>query len=468
MCNMCLLQVRAYLARLEEEGLVRQEEMPDEFSGGRKANYWYVDYRHAVNVIRLRVHLMQKKLREQEQKELARQTYKCPQCDATFTVLEIQRLVNGARGFCCSHCCENDVHTTCVKGPHSLQDFDNRETLRAVTAEYKELKEQLGGSADEGCSRASIFDLLKVLHDKPVPSNTPSELRARGVGGRSGQHGAARLARFQDDRFSMHAVYAANQQQGAAGSAAAAASAAHYSRNVHGHEVVVEIEVNSSDEEEGGSAFRGGLPSKRTLKRKAEEDAAVAAAEVRRAKKIAPAFLRGSRISGSGHSAADDYAADAAAAAAATAAAGDSAQAAAGRVLAAAAAAEAAAAERKALFDAALAKQHAALGSSAADNEEDDDTQWEYADEANGYADNGYTGNGYTGNAAAAAAAAAAGAGASANSGVQQQQQQQYYSGIMFELLNSRTVALEDVTIDDVEAMTADQYKQYYAATATT
>jgi transcription initiation factor IIE alpha subunit len=467
--------VRAYLARLEEEGLVRQEEMPDEFSGGRKANYWYVDYRHAVNVIRLRVHLMQKKLREQEQKELARQTYKCPQCDSTFTVLEIQRLVNGARGFCCSHCCENDVHTTCVKGPHSLQDFDNRETLRAVTAEYKELKEQLAGSAEEGCSRASIMDLLKALYDKQVPSNLPSELRARGVGGRSGQHGAAKLARFQDDRFSMHAVYAANQQQrGPGGSAAAGSSSAHYSRNVHGHEVVVEIEVNSSDEEEGGSAFRGGLPSRRTLKRKAEEDAAVAAAEVRRAKKIAPAFLRGSRISGSGHSAADEYAAEAAAAAAAAASSGDSEQAAAGRVLAAAAAAEAAAAERKALFEAALAKQHAALGSSAADNDEDDDTQWEYADVDNGHANgqigNGYA-NGYTGNSSGAADYATANytdAAAGAAAGVNGDVQQQYYSGIVFELPNSRTVALEDVTLDDVDAMTADQYKQYYAATATT
>src|SRR5687767_30011 len=102
------LQVRAVLTRLQLEGLVRTEEMLDEYSGGRKANYWYVDYRHAVNVIRLRIYLMQKRLQEQEKAELARQTYACPQCGATFGVLEIQKLVNGARGFCCSHCCDMD------------------------------------------------------------------------------------------------------------------------------------------------------------------------------------------------------------------------------------------------------------------------------------------------------------------------------------------------------------------------
>lgn len=66
-------QVRAALAELKEQGFAAQESMTDEIYSGRSSNYWYVDLRHAVNVIRLRVCEMQKILSQRQQAKTAQQ-----------------------------------------------------------------------------------------------------------------------------------------------------------------------------------------------------------------------------------------------------------------------------------------------------------------------------------------------------------------------------------------------------------
>lgn len=66
-------QVRSALADLQQEGLVMQEEMEDETYSSRLSAYWYIDLRHAVNVIRMRVHEMQLILNEKQQEKMAQQ-----------------------------------------------------------------------------------------------------------------------------------------------------------------------------------------------------------------------------------------------------------------------------------------------------------------------------------------------------------------------------------------------------------
>lgn len=70
-------QVRSALTDLMQEGLVMQEDMEDETYSSRLSTYWYIDLRHAVNVIRLRLHEMQVILNERQQAKMAQQVRGC-------------------------------------------------------------------------------------------------------------------------------------------------------------------------------------------------------------------------------------------------------------------------------------------------------------------------------------------------------------------------------------------------------
>lgn len=83
-------QVRAALAELKEQGFAAQESMTDEIYSGRSSNYWYVDLRHAVNVIRLRVCEMQKILSQRQQAKTAQQVGAVP-CRAAMDVKTCRR-----------------------------------------------------------------------------------------------------------------------------------------------------------------------------------------------------------------------------------------------------------------------------------------------------------------------------------------------------------------------------------------
>jgi transcription initiation factor IIE alpha subunit len=412
-------QVRSALAELEREGLVQQESMPDETQGGRKASYWYVDLRRAVSVIRLRVYLMQNKLKEAEKRELARQTYLCPQCQATFGVLEIQKLVNGARGFCCSHCCPSDSHESCTKAPYSLVDFDNRERLDAVTSDLAQLKEQLSESTSPGCARTGIFELVKELHDRVVPSNLPSELRARGVGGGgNAAHGASRLARFKDDTFSLHAGYAA--QSRAASSTNLSSKRAMellYTKNALGQEVVVEIEVGSSDEEEDEDV-KAAMASAALATR-----GAAAASGAKRPRKAQPIFLKGSRIQNTAASESMDVADE------------QEQQETDEQQLSLAPIDDAAGSHKERLrAELERRRQNGQENGQSAEGEEIDDVEWEDP-----------------------SCLEEAGTNNSSNR----------RSGVTF-TIQDRTIDLEDITEDDIDLMTNDQYIHYYKCTTST
>lgn len=78
-----------------------------------------------------------------------RQTYVCPRCHEKFEVMDIYRLSNGDRSFCCSHCCPNDDHSGCKKGSgYTLEDFEDKKGLDSVQALVVLLNEQLGQSTN--------------------------------------------------------------------------------------------------------------------------------------------------------------------------------------------------------------------------------------------------------------------------------------------------------------------------------
>ena len=66
-------QVRAAMAELLSEGLAAKEKMSDQLYSGRTSEYWFIDLRHAVNVILLRVCYMKEMLSQRQEAKAARQ-----------------------------------------------------------------------------------------------------------------------------------------------------------------------------------------------------------------------------------------------------------------------------------------------------------------------------------------------------------------------------------------------------------
>ena len=63
--------------------------------------------------------------------------------------MDIYKLSNGDRSFCCSHCCPHDDHAGCKKGSgYTLEDFHDKRGLDSVTKLIEQLNEQLGKSKD--------------------------------------------------------------------------------------------------------------------------------------------------------------------------------------------------------------------------------------------------------------------------------------------------------------------------------
>ncbi|CBN78187.1 conserved unknown protein [Ectocarpus siliculosus] len=88
-------QVRSALAELLAEGFAAKEMMSDEIYSGRSSNYWYIDLRHAVNVILLRVFQMKEILSQRQEAKAAHQArdknqpgnlVQCGPCDSCSTL----------------------------------------------------------------------------------------------------------------------------------------------------------------------------------------------------------------------------------------------------------------------------------------------------------------------------------------------------------------------------------------------
>jgi transcription initiation factor TFIIE subunit alpha len=72
-------RLRTILQFLQEEHLVKSEDVDDLAQGGSQATkFWYIDYNHAVHTIRLRLHLLRKELEEAELSARSSSFYLCP------------------------------------------------------------------------------------------------------------------------------------------------------------------------------------------------------------------------------------------------------------------------------------------------------------------------------------------------------------------------------------------------------
>jgi transcription initiation factor IIE alpha subunit len=187
-------QLRRTLQLLQEEHLVKYELVDDLSSGGsQQTKFWYVDYNHAMNVIRLRIFLLRKKLEEAELRARSQSFYFCPGykrglCSGRYTETEAQQMVDYTSGlFLCRECFkrhENNPDPPSMDS-YTLQLVDNTKDLNAAMDNIRRLNSQLSAKRIGNQQlRAGIYDLMQKVRTQkgPLSSNLPSENRAMGIG----------------------------------------------------------------------------------------------------------------------------------------------------------------------------------------------------------------------------------------------------------------------------------------------
>ena len=192
--NLPCKQMRETLRFLETEHLVKSQAVDDLAEGGSQATkFWYIDYNHAVNVIRLRIYLLQKKLEENERRIRSSSVYLCPGyktkiCNGRYTETEAQQIVDHESGlFLCPECMEANTANPDppAKSTYTLELVDNTKALKSAMDNLRRVKVQLNEKMIGNTQlRAGIYDLIKKvrMNKGPLSSNLPIENRHMNIG----------------------------------------------------------------------------------------------------------------------------------------------------------------------------------------------------------------------------------------------------------------------------------------------
>jgi len=101
-------QLRGVLSRLKNDKLVKQrqikEKQPDT-SNFNVFNFYFINYKLFVNVVKYKLDHIRRKLENEEQQARNRPSFQCLQCSKHYSDLEVDRLIDFESGlFRCSYC----------------------------------------------------------------------------------------------------------------------------------------------------------------------------------------------------------------------------------------------------------------------------------------------------------------------------------------------------------------------------
>ncbi|XP_057670953.1 general transcription factor IIE subunit 1 [Diorhabda carinulata] len=101
--------LRARIATLKNDKFIQVRLRMETGLDGKaqKVNYYFINYKTFVNVVKYKLDLMRKRLETEERDATSRASFKCPKCLKTFTDLEADQLFDFTTGeFHCTYCRE--------------------------------------------------------------------------------------------------------------------------------------------------------------------------------------------------------------------------------------------------------------------------------------------------------------------------------------------------------------------------
>ncbi|XP_012531303.1 general transcription factor IIE subunit 1 [Monomorium pharaonis] len=101
--------LRARISTLRNDKFIQVRLKMETGSDGKaqKVNYYFINYKTFVNVVKYKLDLMRKRMETEERDATSRASFKCPSCLKTFTDLEADQLFDMRTGeFRCTYCRE--------------------------------------------------------------------------------------------------------------------------------------------------------------------------------------------------------------------------------------------------------------------------------------------------------------------------------------------------------------------------
>ncbi|XP_014239142.1 general transcription factor IIE subunit 1 [Trichogramma pretiosum] len=101
--------LRARITSLKNDKFIQSRNRLETGSDGKaqKVNYYFINYKTFVNVVKYKLDIMRKKLETEERDATSRASFKCTSCSKTFTDLEADLLFDMTTGdFRCTYCTE--------------------------------------------------------------------------------------------------------------------------------------------------------------------------------------------------------------------------------------------------------------------------------------------------------------------------------------------------------------------------
>jgi len=174
MFNLPVREVRKILGELYSQGLVQQELLPVYImheDGKKKIPvrrvFWYINYRHFVYLVRLRIWMMKV---ERGRNEETVDPFICNHCSHTYSDIDAQRnLDTETSKFLCENCQKYGLRNYLVEQEVAGNQAGDASDERTRNT----LDEQLSYSRELG--REGIDDLLTALKVLRVPDNKPEQ-----------------------------------------------------------------------------------------------------------------------------------------------------------------------------------------------------------------------------------------------------------------------------------------------------
>uniref|UniRef100_A0A1B6J742 General transcription factor IIE subunit 1 n=1 Tax=Homalodisca liturata TaxID=320908 RepID=A0A1B6J742_9HEMI len=166
-------QLRARISTLRNDKFLQVRLRMETGTDGKaqKVNYYFINYKTFVNVVKYKLDLMRKRLETEERDATSRASFKCPQCHKTFTDLEADQLFDFTTGeFRCTFCRE-----IVEEDQSALPKKDSRLMLAKFNSQMEPLYELL--RQVEGIRLAP-----EVLEPEPVDINTIRGLDTKKMG----------------------------------------------------------------------------------------------------------------------------------------------------------------------------------------------------------------------------------------------------------------------------------------------
>ncbi|KAK0179133.1 hypothetical protein PV327_007952 [Microctonus hyperodae] len=169
--------LRARIATLRNDKFIQVRLKMETGSDGKaqKVNYYFINYKTFVNVVKYKLDLMRKRLETEERDATSRASFKCTNCLKTFTDLEADQLFDMVTGeFRCTFCRE-----IVEEDQSALPKKDSRLLLAKFNEQLEPLYILL--REVEGIKLAP-----EILEPEPVDINTIRGLDSRKIGGLRG------------------------------------------------------------------------------------------------------------------------------------------------------------------------------------------------------------------------------------------------------------------------------------------